>query len=130
MLTGVLDAGVDGRGAVFALSRRGRSTRAGRGSAAARTQETPWESQHRWAEAGEMAGGPGTRPQCDSETGTGSPCSWVPRSEKGRDVGSRGVGESGLPEFTPSPLFNTTGQGHGLWVQDTWFHVPASPLPG
>lgn len=56
VLTGVLDAGVDGHSAVFALrSRRGRSTWLGRLSVAALTRRPPGVPSVLWDEAGQKA---------------------------------------------------------------------------
>lgn len=81
VLAGVLDAGVDGRGAVFALrSRRGRSAWLGRLSMAERTQEIAGSSRHPLG-----CGWGGGRGPWDSE------------KSKGRNVENSGV-------WVPVPL--------------------------
>lgn len=99
MLAGVLDAGVDGHGAVFALRRTGKTAGWGGFQWLPGPEGRQGVPSILWDEAGETAGGPGTprKPR-------GALASGYPAASRG---GMWRIQESGLrphrlPEFTRS----------------------------
>lgn len=119
VLAGVLDAGVDGRGTVFALWGRGRSTQLGRLSGAVLNQETPGSSQHPL----------GWGLQCDKRRPQGAPAAGGSLVRRG---GMWRIQESGSPEFTWFSLSYSKPQGKcmGFGYRTTWIHIAASSLLG
>lgn len=133
MQTGVLNAGVDGHGAVSALRREKHVVReALRGH---HDEEAPWAPSSLWDEGSGRS--PRARGQasalCDPGKARGSPCLGSLHGARcGGRAPSSGPGPpaSLLPRLHPSSPSQPTGREQGLWSLEELVHLPASPLPG
>lgn len=129
--TGVLDAGVDGHGAVSALRREKHVVR--EALLGRHDGEAPW------APSGMRAGGgrPGLwdkRALCVTRGKPGGAPALGPSVVHGagdeRQAQDRGPRPHHCPDFTPSSPSQPTGREQGLCSLEELVHLPASPLPG